>query len=519
MRRGGLLLLVLLCLVPATAQAGTYEVWGCAGPDGRPIAADGWGAEGTVAGSSTSNQCAAGQGLYAVLSDNVDLPANQSTLSWHFKAPADTRVVRYRLWRWAFASVGAEGAPMYILYQGKIQFDDSHIGDICSQFERCASRGVVSTPFSDANLVTSQPLADVRDLWMNVGCGGSGTCRAGAAPGDYSTGYRLYRSAVVLQDDTDPAFGAPPAGSLFAGGTLAGSHGVSFSATDTGSGVQQATLEVDGTPAATKTLGCAPPYTATVPCKLSASETVTLDTATLTDGQHSVRLLLADASGNSAAYGPFTITTANTPTTCAAGVASELVTTRDRRGTIAYGGRLNVRGTLAGAAPGTVVRVISEIRGSRAARLIATPMTTDAQGRLSYRVPPGPSRTLRLAYRSGSEATFRCSKPLAVNVRAPVTLAASPRIVSSGSRVRFSGRLRGGHVPRNGKVVELQAFERGRWRTFRTVRSNSKGAFNYRDRFSFRASGPTFPVRARVRADASYPFALGTSNRVRVRVR
>jgi hypothetical protein len=104
-------------------------------------------------------------------------------------------------------------------------------------------------------------------------------------------------------------------------------------------------------------------------------------------------------------------------------------------------------------------------------------------------------------------------------VRAPATLAASPRIVSSGSRVRFSGRLRGGHVPRNGKVVELQAFERGRWRTFRTVRSNSKGAFNYRYRFSFRASGTTFPVRARVRADASYPFALGTSNRVRVRVR
>ena len=146
-------------------------------------------------------------------------------------------------------------------------------------------------------------------------------------------------------------------------------------------------------------------------------------------------------------------------------------------------------------------------------------MTTDARGRFSYRVPAGPSRTLRFAYRSGSEATFRCSKPLAVNVRARVSLSASPRSVVSGSRVRFSGRLRGGHVPRNGKVVELQAFERGRWRTFRTVRSNRKGAFSYRYRFSFRAAGVTFPVRARVRADAGYPFALGTSNRVRVRVR
>ena len=407
---------------------------------------------------------------------------------------------------------------MYVLYQGKIQFDDSHVGDICSQFEQCASRGSTATPFADANLVTSRPLAEVRDLWMNVGCGGTGTCQPGASPGEYSSGYRLYRSAISLQDDTDPAFSAAPAGSLFAGGALAGTHGVSFSATDTGSGVQQATLEVDGTAVATQTLGCAPPYTATVPCKLSASGTVALDTATLTDGPHAVRLLLKDASGNTAAYGPFTVTTANAPSACAPAAAAEVVTTR-RSATIGYGARLNLRGTVAGAAAGTVVRVISEVKGSRASRLVATPLTTDAQGRFSYRVPAGPSRTLRFAYRSGSEGAFRCSKPLAVNVRARVSLRASPRTVSSGSRVRFSGRLRGGHVPRNGKVVELQAFERGRWRTFRTVRSNSKGAFSYRYRFSFRASGVTFPVRARVRADTGYPFALGTSNRVRVRVR
>jgi hypothetical protein len=233
-----------------------------------------------------------------------------------------------------------------------------------------------------------------------------------------------------------------------------------------------------------------------------------------------VRVLLKDASGNTAAHGPFTVTTANNPAACAPIAAAEVVTRFDRkRATIAYGGRLNVRGTLAGAAAGTVVRVISQVKGTGTPRLVATPLTTDAAGRFSYRVPAGPSRTLRFAYRSGTEATFRCAKPLTVSVRARVSLSAAPRTVSSGSRVRFSGRLRGGHVPRNGKVVELQAFERGRWRTFRTVRSTGKGAFSYRYRFSFRASGTTFPVRARVRADSSYPFALGTSNRVRVRVR
>ena len=513
--------MVLMCFVPSVANASPYEVWGCADAEGRPIAVDGWTPEGTVALSGTSNECAAGKGLFAGISSAADLPANQSTLSWHFRAPADTRIASFRIWRWAYAGPNSQGDPMYVLFRGRIQFDGVHIADICSNYEPCTTRGDTAAPLGDANLVTSSGLADVRDLWMNAGCGGGGTCLKNPGQGPWSAAHRMYRSAIVLQDDTDPLFTAPPSGSLLGPGPLSGTHGVSFSATDTGSGVQQAIVEVDGRVAVRQELGCAPPYTAVVPCKLSAGGTVTLDTASLPDGQHSIRLLLTDATqSNTAAYGPLKVTTANTPAACAPAGAPEVVTRFDRRsGTIAYGGRLNVRGTLAGAGAGAVVRVISQVKGASAARLVSAPLTTDAAGRFAYRVPAGPSRTLRFAYRRASEATFRCSKPLRVNVRARVTLSASPRTVSSGSRVRFSGRLGGGHVPRNGKVVELQAFERGRWRTFRTVRSSSKGVFGYRYRFSFRASGTTFPVRARVRSDASYPWALGTSASVRVRVR
>jgi hypothetical protein len=98
-------------------------------------------------------------------------------------------------------------------------------------------------------------------------------------------------------------------------------------------------------------------------------------------------------------------------------------------------------------------------------------------------------------------------------------LSASPRAVRPGGSVRFSGKVRGGYRPDGGKLVELQAFERGHWRSIRTVRTNAAGAYRYRYRFSFRASGVTFPVRARVRRESGYPFALGTSKRVRVRVR
>ena len=284
--------------------------------------------------------------------------------------------------------------------------------------------------------------------------------------------------------------------------------------TDVGGGLQEAVIEVDGQRAAATNLGCAPPYTAVVPCKLAASGTVTLDTAALADGAHSVRVLVTDVSGNAAAFGPFPITTSNAPTSCAPADAANLTTRVSRRGDIGYGGRLLVRGQLAGAAAGTQVRVLSLIARAGAAQKIGrTPLVTDAEGRFTYRVPAGPSRTLRFASRNAADPLWACSKAVTVKVRAPVSLRATPRSIRAGQSVRFRGRLRGGYLPADGKLVELQAFERGRWRSLRNVRTNRQGAFSYRYRFSFRASGVTFPVRVRVRPDAGYPWALGTSNR------
>jgi hypothetical protein len=210
------------------------------------------------------------------------------------------------------------------------------------------------------------------------------------------------------------------------------------------------------------------------------------------------------------------LTTANAPTACATGEAQDVSVGFDRkRSTIAYGGELNVLGQ---GPPGAQVRVFSRVaRDSAVERLARTPIVAGPDGRFAYKVPAGPSRSLRFAVRSGP--AYRCTKALGVAVKARSTLKATPRSVRSGGRVRFSGRLKGGYVPKGGKLIELQAFERGRWRSITTLRTNAKGSFAYRYRFSFRARGATFPVRVRIRRDGSYPFALGTSSRVRVRVR
>ena len=196
-----------------------------------------------------------------------------------------------------------------------------------------------------------------------------------------------------------PTFLSPPAGSLTAPGPLAGTQSVSFSAADTGSGLSNATLEVDGRTVATQDFGCPPPYVHLVPCKLANGGTLSIDTATLADGTHSARVLATDATGaNVGVAGPFTFTTANTPTACAPEAASTFTVRLDPRGTtFAYGAKVSVSGTLGGVAAGTPVLVASQVGLTGApAKLGRTPLLVDAAGRFTYRIPAGPSRTLAL---------------------------------------------------------------------------------------------------------------------------
>ena len=142
---------------------------------------------------------------------------------------------------------------------------------------------------------------------------------------------------------------------------------------------------------------------------------------------------------------------------------------------------------------------------------------TGRDGAYRMRLPRGPSLTLNLQAWAPNAASLACSQAK-IKTRAGVTLRATRR-VRPGGRVRFRGRLKGRPVPRRGKLVELQAFDGGRWRTFATPRSRRDGRYraSYRLRRTF---GPrTFHFRARVRREAGYPYELGYSRKVRVRVR
>jgi hypothetical protein len=104
-------------------------------------------------------------------------------------------------------------------------------------------------------------------------------------------------------------------------------------------------------------------------------------------------------------------------------------------------------------------------------------------------------------------------------VPAKATIKASRRALRNGGSVNFSGRILGRPYPSKGKVLDLQAFYRGKWRTFATPRASLKGAWRYRYRFETTRGVVIYKFRVRVRPSSDYPYELGYSRVIRVRVK
>jgi hypothetical protein len=147
-----------------------------------------------------------------------------------------------------------------------------------------------------------------------------------------------------------------------------------------------------------------------------------------------------------------------------------------------------------------------------------TTVTTDAKGRFSFPAGAGPSRAVRFEYR-GTRLTRPAGAALRILVAARSSIAVSRGFALNGQAVRFRGRLRGGPIPDGGKLIDLQAFYRGRWRTFATPRTDGRGGWSYEYRFEATRGVVTYRFRARIRREAAYPYELGHSRTLRVTVR
>jgi hypothetical protein len=158
---------------------------------------------------------------------------------------------------------------------------------------------------------------------MNASCDGfSAPCPGGPV----ISRIELASSTIVLDDSSAPTV-TGQAGSLLSGAPVRGTGEVSFDAADSGPGVYSGRLVIDGHGEAAQILNtnngwcqdlgqtgdATRSFAHPDPCPQSTSGNLTFDTTTIADGQHALKLLVDDASGNTTTAYNATLTTDNAP--------------------------------------------------------------------------------------------------------------------------------------------------------------------------------------------------------------
>ena len=111
---------------------------------------------------------------------------------------------------------------------------------------------------------------------------------------------------------------------------------------------------------------------------------------------------------------------------------------------------------------------------------------------------------------------------MALRVRGGISLRVSPLKLKVGQAVRLGGRVRtlGAPVPRRGKLVAIQYYERAtrRWRPILVTRSDHGGRFHAHYRFRYVTGTASIRLRATALSEDGWPYASGASRAVTVRV-
>lgn len=540
-----------LALSGGVARAGTYHVYSCRTPSGESAPVDGWSGSVAAGGAFDDyvlNTCGEGGALVAALGDQTIHGAEVDRAVWAFTSPPDLSLSAVTLWRAGYLHGQPSEAATYQLWLTGPS--ESLTLDECIFTLGCHREGTFATALAAENRVSLPADALGSRFSLNANCGTipGHICEPNAGdPNGFAAALYLFAADLTLEDDEGP-HAANASGELATAPTVQGQSGLSFDATDSGSGVYEAVFSIDGSTiqrtvvdsnggrckdVGQTTDGLAA-FVYLQPCAASVSVDVPFDTTKVANGAHRLVVSVIDAAGNPAPVVDRSVTIANplppgSPNGTNASTQATLVAhwagTNRRTRTIGFGRSETLTGRLLG--PGAV-----PIAGA-ALDLRATPayagagprqyakLKTDVNGRFSLRIRGGaPSQSLLLAYRAhvGDAAPVAAQK-LALKVRASIALNVSPRTTSVGRQIIFHGLLRGSPIPRGGKQLVLEARSPGSpWIEFKVVRTNTRG--RYRASYRFKFAGPAeYRFRARSEAESDFPFAGGSSNVVAVHER
>jgi hypothetical protein len=534
-------------VLPGTAQAGGYDLFTCAQPNGSAAPIDGWTSFSDNANMIAENNCGTGGLLSVGMLGRVAVPVGAEA-GWTFLPPTGTYIKAARIHReyengdWQDTGY----ATAFESLEAPSRF--SRPFDTCVHSAPCSGTSLFMGRFSEANLLTvpSQALQPERGgaaatISLVAGC-------TTTQPGPYAcegavdrfAGFAgIWMTTITLEDDTAPQV-AVTGGSLTVGDNLQGVQSLALTGSDTGSGIYQAVLESDGRPVQSSTIDnnggrCQnvgqttdgrPAFLYAQPCKLQISDQyVTFDLSGIADGPHQISVVVTDAAGNETTVLDRDVIVGRGACNATCDDQSVIVPT-DRKllKPITHTYRhsaLMLAGTLVdhtGAAVSGAHLELLQQASYTGARLVTIATTsTDAAGRWTFRVPKGPSRLLRVAFRSHAlDPGYANWLDYHERVFAEVALGA-PRRVHVGVPFDFRGVLVGGYIAPERNIVEMEIFFSGRWRTIETFRTNRSGRFDYRYTFGTGA-GSSYSFRATVPYSRAYPFMANSSRPVRVGV-
>jgi hypothetical protein len=542
------LTLIASAVWPVRASARTYDVFTCTQPNGAAAPIDGWTPSTDNASIATGNECGQGGFMFAGIVGYAAVPVFDEAV-WAFVPPPGLAIHEATLYRYFsnsdLLSTGAASGfeSLTAPYRHSPPFDR------CTRTQGCAISGPFRGPISSENevKVPARALMPERGgpaagIYTAAGCTSSswGPEHCEGAVNGLATYAGISSATITLEDDRAPTATAV-GGSLAGTDPVQGTQTLAITASDTGSGVYQAILEVDGREAQARTIDVNGGHCQNVgqttdgrqaflyvqPCKLEVNDQyVSFDLSVIPDGPHRLTVLVTDAAGNATAVLDRVVVVGRGACngTCDDQATISPSDPRLLKAIIRRYPRsaVTVSGTLREPTGAPVVGARLELLQlasytAARSRVIATTVTAPT-GAWTFAVPPGPSRLLRVAFRSHALDTgYAAQLDLHEKVYADIALHAPAR-VRVGVPLIFRGRLAGGYTPPEGNYVEMQIFYLGRWRSIETLRTTRSGRFAYRYTFGI-GSGRSYLFRASIHESSAYPFIASASRPVRVAIR
>jgi len=149
-------------------------------------------------------------------------------------------------------------------------------------------------------------------------------------------------------------------------------------------------------------------------------------------------------------------------------------------------------------------------------------LLSDAQGRFTFPIAPGPSRTITFSF-AGTGTLRAAATSMTVLAAGEATLTAS-KSARAGHPLRLSGRLLGGYIPPGGVLIQLQyrvaGYPEG-WAPFDVlVHTAANGGWSTTVTLSRVAAGFTYLIRGVVSAPQNgWPYTGAVTNIVSRHVR